>query len=82
MKPVLTKQFTNKTIKIGQNVTLTCETQIDALPIFMFYKLDPNIIKAYQSANKLDNSLILDRYAKSLQNKVRREFSPNHKNQT
>jgi hypothetical protein len=69
MKPVLTKQFTNATVRLGQNVTFTCETQIDALPIFMFYKLDAHIIRSYQSTSGADNSLILERYAKSLQNK-------------
>lgn len=57
MKPILTKHFENKTVQQGQNVTLTCETQIDALPIFLFYKLNQTILTEY-NRNKNSNSIL------------------------
>ena len=66
----MTKHFTNVSAQPGDNVTFTCEAQVDALPIFLFYKLDKSILKAYEVANGLDSFSLLDKYAKSLQNKV------------
>ena len=66
----MTKQFENKWAKIGENVTFTCEAQIDALPVFLFYKLDKNILNEYQSGHHTESDTdLLDKYAKSLQNK-------------
>lgn len=70
MKPVLTKHFSNTTVNKGENVTFTCETQVDALPVFLFYKLDKNIFKAYHSGENSDDFLFLEKYTKPLQNKV------------
>lgn len=69
-KPILTKQFENKWAHTGENVTFTCEAQIDALPVFLFYKLDRNILDEYDDENDEDDDVsLLDRHAKSLQNK-------------
>jgi hypothetical protein len=37
---------------LGENVTFTCETQIDSLPIFMFYKLNESIVAEYNALDK------------------------------
>jgi hypothetical protein len=70
IKPILTKHFTNKTVTVGENVTFTCETQIDALPLFFFYKIDPLIFDLYNSfsyeKSKID---LLDKFAVGLQDK-------------
>jgi len=70
IKPILTKQFSNQTVSPGQNATFTCETQIDALPVFIFYKLDQGIVSKYLNAATNVNSNILDKYAHSLQDEV------------
>ena len=64
LKPILTKHFTNQTVHVGENVTLTCEAQIDALPLFFFYKLDSSICSAYNAKKNVD---LLDEYALALQ---------------
>lgn len=69
-KPIITKQFENKTITVGQNVTFTCQTQIDALPIFLFYKLNKDIAKVYNSISLDSNGELLDMYSEPLQDKV------------
>lgn len=71
MKPILTKHFSNKTVSIGSNVSFTCETQIDALPMFLFYKLNETILNTYNSASNKENIFkLLDKYAKPLQDRV------------
>ena len=67
MKPILTKHFHNKSVSQGDNVTFTCETQIDSLPIFLFYKLDQDISRIYQSKKE---GFDLDKHSKSLQQQV------------
>ena len=68
MKPILTKHFTNKTISTGENVTFTCETQIDSLPLFFFYKLNPLIFDAYNSVSHDKPTMdLLDKFAVGLQ---------------
>ena len=70
IKPILTKHFTNKTINVGENVTFTCETQIDALPLFFFYKIDPLIFDSYNSVSyDKPNIDLLDKFAVGLQDK-------------
>lgn len=65
VKPILTKHFENRTALKGNNVTFTCETQIDALPLFLFYKLNKTILSEY---NKNKNSnLLVSKYAHALQ---------------
>ena len=71
MKPIITKQFENKTINAGDNVTLTCETQMDALPIFIFYKLNQYIKSYYDPVNLNRNLNLLQLYATPLQDPVR-----------
>ncbi|CAF0730467.1 unnamed protein product [Brachionus calyciflorus] len=68
VKPIITKHFTNQTISKGDNATFTCETQIDSLPIFLFYKLDETVISSYDSYRE-DISTFLDKYALPLQKK-------------
>lgn len=70
MKPILTKYFENKTVNQGDNVTLTCETQIDALPIFSFYKLNSTIIAEYNKNNKNSKTFMISKYSKSLQERT------------
>jgi hypothetical protein len=51
-KPILTKHFANITMQAGANVTFTCETQIDSLPTFIFYKLNETIVNEYNALEK------------------------------
>ena len=70
IKPILTKQFVNQTVNAGQNVTFTCETQIDALPVFLFYKLNASILQEYTSMlqqKRIQSVDLLDKYAHALQ---------------
>jgi hypothetical protein len=68
IKPILTKHFVNQTAIVGKNVTFTCETQIDALPLFFFFKLSPSILDAYNSvAYAKANTDLLDKFATPLQ---------------
>lgn len=64
-KPILTKHYQNKTVEAGQNTTMTCETQIDSLPIFLFYKLNSAILSEYNSNKTKGN--FLEKYADPLQ---------------
>lgn len=65
-KPILTKHYQNRTVEAGQNTTMTCETQIDSLPIFLFYKLNSQIVQEYNS-NSTSHSNFLQKYADPLQ---------------
>jgi hypothetical protein len=63
------------TLQEGENATFTCGTQIDSLPIFMFYKIDEQLIWFYQnkkdraSLNDLNNALdLINKYSFSIQN--------------
>jgi len=50
-RPVLTSLFHSTKVNQGSNITFTCQTQIDALPVFLFYRLSPHIIQAYSGQN-------------------------------
>jgi len=46
-RPVITARFQSASVPPGANVTFTCQTQVDALPVFLFYRLSPGILQAY-----------------------------------
>ena len=60
----------NQTVQQGSNVTFTCETQIDALPVFLFYKIDSTAFEAFDRSEPMKNAQLLQRHSHPLQDRV------------